>query len=1695
MKRANELGITSLSQTDHGSMSGHREFYHAAREAGIKPILGVEAYISSTDRFDRRANAKRQDGTSAYNHVTLLAQDQTGLINLYKMSEIAWTEGFYGKPRCLLPGQEVVTRGGMKLIEDINVGDEVLDHNGTFSPVTKTMKNRYSGAIYGINLSNRYGRTTWMTGDHPVLVRDRSKTLSWVPAKEIVGGRPNGKENVNNWNSWVCFPILKEGINQSVDVISTSGWEYIGADTWKKHAERKKDSGTYHYATLPSQINVDADFARFIGLFIAEGWTTKRGEIGFAFHRKEVEYADFVCDYLEMLTGKRPRQRVYEDKLSRDIILGHKVLSENLERWCGKYARNKKIPDFIMDSTGDVLLSVWTSILDGDGCWQKKSPHASLTQTSEMLAWQMKTLGASVNGDFCSVRAYNNKSGFPNGRQGYSLNFSYNVKHRHNLRDDNYVYRPVKSVDTKLYDGYVYNIEVSESHSYTTDFVTHNCDTDLLEEHSSGLIVLTGCLNGIIAKRLELGDDDGALQYALRLKNIFGENVFMEVQSHNPPEINHKLLALADSIGMEPAMASDCHYANQEDLWIEEAMLIMATKPKLAKGATVTDKMDILEKYNYLYPERKMSFQELELYLRSYETERDMFARQGIDRTDIFENTNLIADRVSDYEMPTGLDLLPKPKYDPNNRLKSLVTAGLKGRGLFGKPEYMKRAEMELGTIQRMNQAPYFLVVADMTNYCKSHDIRIGPGRGSAAGSLVLYALGVTNVDPIKYKLLFARFLNEERNDLGDIDQDIADDRRAEVKEYLARKFKNVAGISTFTYQGEVQVIKDAASVLNVPFSDVNKITTKISTFDEFETSSQYADFRAKYPDVLKLAKALRGRLKSVGMHASGLVISNDPLWNYASIETRAVPGSKTNERLSVVGNDMDTVAEIGLVKFDLLGLKTLSIIDDTIKDIKARHGIDIILEDIDLDDAKVAKDLSLGYTMGVFQAEQPAFTRLLKEMHVDKFDHIVAANALVRPGAMNTIGPDYIARKQGRMSIPNIHPIYDEATEDTYGSVLYQEQVMLLCNRLAGMSWSDSDRIRKIIGKKKDVHEFDAYREAFITGASEHVTPAFAEKLWHDFEAHAGYSFNKCASGKTLIRRASSGRYCSDPDISLEDLYTSWYSKTSVGKKYRHRGVKVMAMGSDGKIRPQRVKGVYQNGVKETFRVTLSDGKFIDATANHKHLTSDGYVRVDKLNIGDTLYTTNFVYEKTDTRGGLGHGWAKGAGRAVASDGRNRPSLGGYSAEYKRNVTLLTEDCANCGSSSGRLEVAHLNSNNKDNRLENLARLCNSCHKKLDYQFGSRKKRHSKGYSLKEVTVVSIESNGYEMTYDLEMDTSEHNWVGNGVVTHNSHSVAYSMLTMWTAWLKHYYPLEYMKNLLRRASKEQKTSYLLEVKRLGIKLFLPHINKSKANFEIEGGGIRYGFSNIKYLSEDIGNLLIALGPFESAAAVWALVDEKNNGINSRAIGSLDKVGALAFPDNPRTGKESEYFWEYLGLPSINSDSLPDFSFDEVKDVDETGTFVVLALVQEIKRGTGWSRVRLVDETGSVGVFHSEASQVEPGAMYAFLIASNRIMRYINVNELDDVDDAFVKWLHVDKLNIKEHEKVVLAFSTRRTKAGKNMATVVFTDKDKTLDSALVFATMYPRGLGLLKPGRIVKVRCGTLDDGTRFVKEINESR
>ena len=451
---------------------------------------------------------------------------------------------------------------------------------------------------------------------------------------------------------------------------------------------------------------------------------------------------------------------------------------------------------------------------------------------------------------------------------------------------------------------------------------------------------------------------------------------------------------------------------------------------------------------------------------------------------------------------------MPVQYQDPDGELKTLALDGLKERGLGGNQEYLDRLDEELKVIKDKNFGPYFLVVRNMINWAKKEGIMVGPGRGSSAGSLLCYSLGITDIDPIPHGLLFFRFINPERNDFPDIDTDIQDNRREEVKDYLVRQYRHVASIATFLSFKDKGVVRDIARVLNIPLPDVNKVLKMVDTWDEYCTSKSTLEFRMKYPEIEKYGEQLRGRIRGTGIHAAGVVTSKDPIFRFAPMETRTSPGS--NERIPVVAVDMTEAERIGLIKIDALGLKTLSVLNDTLKIIEDRHGKKIDLLKIGMEDSKIYEMLSSGFTKGVFQCEATPYTNLLVKMGVKNFSELVASNALVRPGAANTIGKDYIARKHGKQNISYHHQVMKKFTEDTYGCILYQEQVMQACTELGGMSMAEADKVRKIIGKKKDAKEFDIFKDRFVDGASKFIAPNVAVELWQDFEAHAGYSFNK---------------------------------------------------------------------------------------------------------------------------------------------------------------------------------------------------------------------------------------------------------------------------------------------------------------------------------------------------------------------------------------------------------------------------------------------------------------------------------------------------------------------------------------------------------------------------------------------------------
>ncbi|MCA1799691.1 MAG: DNA polymerase III subunit alpha [Actinobacteria bacterium] len=643
-------------------------------------------------------------------------------------------------------------------------------------------------------------------------------------------------------------------------------------------------------------------------------------------------------------------------------------------------------------------------------------------------------------------------------------------------------------------------------------------DWELLRDHGDGIIVLSGCMNGLIPKAFARGDQKEALRLARQYKERFGDDFYLEVQSHNPPELNNALWDLSRHTGIKAVATTDCHFTRPELRWVEESMLILSTSPKRVHVEDY-DKTkhikNIFDRFRTMYPERPISFEEIDVYLMTREEQERGFEANGADPQSVaasIDTTFEIADKIGDYEFLQNEDFLPRQSDSPDRELRDAVFLGLAAAGLDKDPEYVARANEELAMLEAKKFAPYFLIVADMVRWAREQDILVGPGRGSAASSLVCYATGITRVDPIKYKLLFFRFIDASREDWPDIDVDFERNRRGEVKEYLRKKYGYVASISNFIYFKDKQVIRDAAKVFGVPINEVNKALKQVEKWDDFMTTNHDAtvNFRNNYPEVIELAEHLRGRIRSVGMHAAGVVTSSVPLEEYAPFETRSDPDEKVTGRVPVVAWDMKQCADVGLIKLDLLGLKTLDIIHDTLRLIQERHGKMVDIENLPLDDQKVYKGFQKGHTQGIFQADGATNRNFLMKIVPTDFEDLVAATSLARPGAMNTVGDVFLDRKHGREKVTYVHEIMEPVLRDTYGTIVYQEQVMLAATELGGMTKSESNNLRSIIGKKKDASEFAQYKDRFFEGALEHITKEQADKLWHDFEAHAGYSFNR---------------------------------------------------------------------------------------------------------------------------------------------------------------------------------------------------------------------------------------------------------------------------------------------------------------------------------------------------------------------------------------------------------------------------------------------------------------------------------------------------------------------------------------------------------------------------------------------------------
>jgi DNA polymerase-3 subunit alpha len=657
------------------------------------------------------------------------------------------------------------------------------------------------------------------------------------------------------------------------------------------------------------------------------------------------------------------------------------------------------------------------------------------------------------------------------------------------LAKDNNGYRNLVSLVTKAYtEGFYYKPRI---------------DMDLLEQYSGGLIGLTSCLKGEVPYYLQRGMIDKARKKALEYKHILGpDNFYIEVQDNNLPEqeeVNRRLIELARELHIGIVATNDCHYMKREDSRAHDILLCIQT------GKTVKDN-------------NRLHFNSDGFYFKSPEEMKNAFK----EIPEAILNTRSIAERCN-VKFTLGANLLPVYELEngqkPYALLEKLAFEGLLHKlGPNPNTFYKERLRRELGIIQKMRYSSYFLIVWDFISYAKKKGIPVGPGRGSAAGSLVSYCLDITDIDPVKYNLLFERFLNPERISMPDIDVDFCKDRRSEVISYVAEKYgkDHVAQIITFGTMAAKAAIRDVGRALDFPYSEVDKIaklvpnTLNITIEDTLKSEPQLKvsyDSNPRIKELINTAMRLEGLCRHASTHAAGVVISPAPLTDYSPLYRNPSDGSIMTQF------DMSSIEKIGLLKFDFLGLKTLTIIDKALKYIRD-NGNDFSLKDISFEDKKTYELLSSGHTTGIFQLESAGMRDLLVKISPNRFEDIIAIVALHRPGPMGSgMIDDFIKRKKGLIPFKYELLQLKEILDETYGVILYQEQVMRIANKLANFTMGQADILRKAMGKKRP-EEMEKQKEVFIQGARANgISEKKATRLFDLMAFFAEYGFNKSHS------------------------------------------------------------------------------------------------------------------------------------------------------------------------------------------------------------------------------------------------------------------------------------------------------------------------------------------------------------------------------------------------------------------------------------------------------------------------------------------------------------------------------------------------------------------------------------------------------
>lgn len=1126
--RTKELGMDSIALTDHGSLYGAIEFYQKAKKEGVKPIIG-----------------------------------------------------------CLPPGHLIHTNKGVKPIEEIRAGDLVLTHKGRFRLVTRTMVRPHHGKLYGVRAAS--ANTVWVTGEHPILAAESEiSEPKWIRADMLTHGRKNLHGGLRSWKSYAIVPKLEKAQNTQLHIL-----DYLDKKIYGIRKNLITKIGKFNkYDSLattriPATWSINADVAQLFGLFLAEGSYQldphgRPTTLVFSFGDHENNLVTKAAATLQTLTKIKPTIRYRSHKHLRELYLFNTTVARYFTNVCGKGASLKYVPEIASRWPRHYLAELLNGLVAGDG-HVSKTGQIRLGLKSRDLAWGARIIAISLGYPAkVSKRIYDGKS-------LHEVTWCPNGKYKRVLENESHLLLPIKEVKTKEYNGLVYNFEVAEDHSYVSDITLHNCemyiaarrmtdkdpglddrrfhltvlarttegyhnliklitaahlsgfyykprvDHDILKKYGQGLTALSGCFNGEISRVIEAGNLTKAESLIREYQEIFGkDNFFLEVMPHfNYPETksrNAALRELGKKTGAKLVATNDIHYCRPDDSEAQDILVSVQTG-------------------NRFEDENRLTMREADLSIRSPEEMAVLFPGE----TDIIENSGLIADSIS-MQIELGKNKIP-PFPTPNNEsqesfLRKLCLTGIEKRYGIHEADFQKSADPFVGTIRdrfiyefeiikKTGFISYFLVVQDFVNWARNQNIIVGPGRGSAAGSLISYLLNITNIDPIHYNLLFERFLNPERIQMPDIDLDFADTRRDEVIDYVQKKYgqDHVAQIITFGTMAARAAIRDTGRALGMSYGFCDQIA-KLIPFNPtqgmkegwlIQCLDEVQELKALYqndPEAKRLidsALKLEGVARHASIHASGVVISPEPLENFVPLQYATRPSKKgearqaegvaarteEKEEVLVTQYDMHGIEDIGLLKMDFLGLRNLSIIERAVELIKKIRGIEIDIDTLPLDDKETYKLFQEAKTTGVFQMESAGMKRYLKELKPTELEDLIAMVALYRPGPMEYL-PSYIARKHGKETVTYLHPKLKPILSPTYGIGVYQEQMMQIARDLAGYTLPEADTLRKAIGKKiKSL--LQEQQDKLVAGMMrEGIDRETANAIWELFPAFARYGFNR---------------------------------------------------------------------------------------------------------------------------------------------------------------------------------------------------------------------------------------------------------------------------------------------------------------------------------------------------------------------------------------------------------------------------------------------------------------------------------------------------------------------------------------------------------------------------------------------------------